>query len=283
MIKKTISLYDDVIFLGYQGTHDVLQIDIDIGEWVGSLGVDGVALIKAQRKGDSMGYPASRVSYADGVITWIPDATDTAVHGYGECQVNFTPSVEGLQRSKIFKTVVPESMGNDSAEPADLPLWEDVFLALAAEAAGSAHDAGESATTAVNAADTATQGAQTATEAAQTATNAAETATNAEASAVEANRQARIYSSSAEQSKISAEDAAQSAITSADTAIAKAGEAERYAGSASVDAQRAEQAAAQSGYMWFYIENGRLYMDKTSNTRVDFFMRDGKLYVEEVA
>ena len=52
---------------------------------------------------------------------------------------------------------------------------------------------------------------------------------------------------------------------------------------ARAQADRAEQAAAQSGYLWFYIEAGRLYMDRTPNTQVDFYMQDGKLYVEEIA
>ena len=52
---------------------------------------------------------------------------------------------------------------------------------------------------------------------------------------------------------------------------------------ASRDADRAEQAAAQSGYLWFYIEDGKLYMDRTQNTHVNFYMQDGKLYVEEVS
>lgn len=145
MIKKTISLFDDIIFLGYQGTHDVLQIDIDIGEWVGSLGTDGVAFIKVQRKGDQMGYLAKNVSYADGVISWVPDATDTAVSGQGECQVNFTPSNDGLQKSKIYSTVVPKSMGDDTAEPADFSLWEDVLEAIAVRAEQAANTAAEQA------------------------------------------------------------------------------------------------------------------------------------------
>ena len=70
------------------------------------------------------------------------------------------------------------------------------------------------------------------------------------------------------QDVISADASAQAASQSAD-------EAEDWA-------DKAEQSAAQSGYMWFYIEEGRLYMDRTENTRVDFYLEDGKLYVEEV-
>lgn len=46
-------------------------------------------------------------------------------------------------------------------------------------------------------------------------------------------------------------------------------------------ADKAEQSAGQSGYMWFYIEDGDLYMDKTSNVDVDFYLQDGDLYVTD--
>lgn len=80
-----------------------------------------------------------------------------------------------------------------------------------------------------------------------------------------------------------AEQFAGSAAMSATTASAAETSASASAQSAYADAERAEQAAAQSGYLWFYIESGKLYMDRTENTQVDFFMRDGKLYVEEIA
>ena len=49
-------------------------------------------------------------------------------------------------------------------------------------------------------------------------------------------------------------------------------------------ADRAEQSAAVSGYMFFEIrENGHLYLDKTHNVDVDFYLSpiDGHLYVTE--
>ena len=100
-------------------------------------------------------------------------------------------------------------------------------------------------------------------EAARTAAESAET--NAEASAT-----------AAAQSEANA-------AQSESTATAAATSASASASSAATSADRAEQAAAQNGYMWFYIEDGKLYMDRTSNTKVNFYMQDGKLYVEEVA
>lgn len=105
-------------------------------------------------------------------------------------------------------------------------------------------------------------------------------------SAIEANRaelSAKSHALNAEQSSINADLSANDASASAGTAGAAATSASASAASAYADAERAEQAAATSGYLWFYIENGKLYMDRTPNTNVNFFMQDGKLYVEEVA
>jgi hypothetical protein len=56
------------------------------------------------------------------------------------------------------------------------------------------------------------------------------------------------------------------------------------AASAQTDADRAEQAAAQSGYMYFYIDdNGDLIYERTPNvTQVDFYLDDGDLYLEAI-
>lgn len=111
------------------------------------------------------------------------------------------------------------------------------------------------------------------------AQSAAESAENAAQSAQSA-------AESASQASTSATNAAQSetnAASSASAANSAATSAGQSAQSASRDADRAEQAAAQSGYLWFYIEDGKLYMDRTQNTHVNFYMQDGKLYVEEVS
>ena len=49
-------------------------------------------------------------------------------------------------------------------------------------------------------------------------------------------------------------------------------------------ADRAEQAASEAGYMFFYVdENGHLIYERTTNTEVDFYLSNGNLYVEAVA
>ena len=113
----------------------------------------------------------------------------------------------------------------------------------------------------------------------QSAQSAKEDADRAEQAKEDASTFAQRSANSAQASA----DYSASAQTSAGTASAAATSASTSAASAYADAERAEQAAATSGYLWFYIEDGKLYMDRTANTQVDFFMRDGKLYVEEIA
>lgn len=105
---------------------------------------------------------------------------------------------------------------------------------------------------------------------------------------------ARAGAESAEETAVSAAaqaaTSAESAYQSQSTATTKAAEAETSAtaaaGSASeaaTSADRAEQAAAQSGYMFFYIdENGDLIYERTRNVNVDFSLIDGDLYVEAI-
>ena len=139
--------------------------------------------------------------------------------------------------------------------PAPTPEQQSVIDATIA----ALNDAVES--TAADAEQTASDAARA--EAARTAAESAED--NAEASATAAAQSASQALNSATSANMSALSAREDALTT------------------SRDADRAEQAAAQSGYLWFYIEDGKLYMDRTQNTHVNFFMRDGKLYVEEVS
>ena len=108
---------------------------------------------------------------------------------------------------------------------------------------------------------------------------AAQSATDAQTAAQSAQGSATSASTSA----TTASTAASTATQKASEAATSAANAAQSASNANMDAGRAEQAAATSGYLWFYIEEGKLYLDRTPNTQVDFYMQDGKLYVEEIA
>ena len=126
--------------------------------------------------------------------------------------------------------------------------------------------------------ETPTPHEQTVIEQAISALNDAVEQTAADVETTTANAQA------AAQSEANAATSERAAAASASAALASQNAAESAAQSATdaaTSADRAEQAAADSGYMWFYIEDGKLYMDKTPNVDVDFYLENGKLYVTD--
>jgi hypothetical protein len=87
----------------------------------------------------------------------------------------------------------------------------------------------------------------------------------------------------ASQSESNAAASAASASQSAESASQFATSAQVSATLAARDADRAEQAAGQSGYMFFHIDsNGDLIYERTSNVDVDFRLVDGNLILEAV-
>ena len=137
-------------------------------------------------------------------------------------------------------------------------------------------------------------------ETSQSASDAAESASQAEASAVQAagyaeeaggaasdaSQYADLAYQHATQSGTSAEQAAESAenaSASAQASANSAAEAHQSELNAEDAADRAEQFAAESGYMFFYIdENGDLIYQRTNNVDVDFYLNQGDLYVKAV-
>ena len=115
-----------------------------------------------------------------------------------------------------------------------------------------------------------------------TAADAEQTARDA-ARAETARTAAETAEDNAEASATAAAQSEANASASESTASAAATSASASAASAATNADRAEQAAGQSGYMFFEIrEDGHLWMDKTDNVDVDFYLgEDGHLYVTD--
>ena len=82
-------------------------------------------------------------------------------------------------------------------------------------------------------------------------------------------------------------DEADRAEQAMDGAQGFANDSKEWAETSEEWAHKAEQSAAQSGYMFFYIEEddtspdyGCLFMDRTDNVEVQFSLEDGYLFVE---
>jgi len=200
-INKTVTLYDSVLFLGMQGTHDVLRFGFDLSPWTDEIGVSGDVVISAKRSGDEIPYIVAGVEYDAGIARWVVSADDTAFSGEGTLQVDYTTVNGGLIRSKIYRTVTAQSMGAADPEPADYGTWYNTFASLVATATHAAREAEDFATTATAAAGSAEDAAQ----------SAAESETNAAGSADAAVASAGAAGESATAAAGSAEDAAQSA------------------------------------------------------------------------
>lgn len=151
---------------------------------------------------------------------------------------------------------------NDEPEPEEQSVIDQAIAALNSAVEKTAQDVIDS-----------DANANRAEEAAQLASDKADEA-DAHANRAEASE------SNTQQYAERAENAADSAESDARTASQKADEANQSAQEAETSANRAEQAARKSGYMFFYInENGDLIYRHTGNTNVDFYLRDGDLYV----
>ena len=112
-----------------------------------------------------------------------------------------------------------------------------------------------------------------------TAADAEQTGRDA-ARAEAARDRAETAANSAEASATNAAQSEANAAQSENTASAAATSASASAASAYADAERAEQASANAGYMFFYIdEHGDLIYQRTPNTEVDFYLSNGDLYV----
>lgn len=150
-------------------------------------------------------------------------------------------------------------------EPSDVeptPVQQDIITQAIAALNDAVTQTGQDVIDA-DASAQAAQDAQTAAESARDAAQAAQTA--------------------ASQSETNAAASASSASQSAASAQASESSARTSATSAARDADRAEQAAGQSGYMAFWIDsNGDLIYERTPNVQVDFRLVDGDLILEAV-
>lgn len=286
-LSQIYDLNSSTLWLGRKLEKGTRSIAIRVNDWIGcGLPSDGRFVLEVCRPTETQQYSYNPAIEFDGEkVIWLITAVDTSIAGQGQCVLRYYVGEDDLIKSKIFKTIVEDSMLPDAGEdpPSALVPFVERIEQAAVDAQNAADEARESATAAGESESNAQQYSTEAREYAESAEgskNISEEKAGIATDAANAAISAKDRSVQAEQNaRLSEENSRQSELVS----VQKASEAEQSANSAYADAQRAEQAAAQSGYMWFYIENGRLYMDKTPNTKVDFYMQDGKLYVEEVA
>lgn len=176
------------------------------------------------------------------------------------CYIYLHDSAQDGRTVYTIKIPVKERPKPSDVEPT--PVQQDIIT----QAIAALNDAVEQTGQDVIDADASAQAAQDAQIAAESARDAAQASETA-----------------ASQSETNAAASASSANQSAESAQESESFARIFATSAARDADRAEQAAGQSGYMAFWIDsNGDLIYERTSNVDVDFRLVDGDLILEAV-
>lgn len=198
-------------------------------------------------------------------------------HSVTALTVNEKVKLDGTETSEITPSQFEQFV---EVIHQDAVIAED--SAIAAKAYSEAAE--ESRDSAALSADTASQAASDALGykniAVEAAANASRDALSAHESAVSASDDAY----SANNSAVNALASANTATDAAQSASGSAASASASAASAAEDASKAEIASAKAGYMFFHIsELGHLIYERTSNTEVGFYLRDGHLFVEAIA
>ena len=129
-----------------------------------------------------------------------------------------------------------------------------------------------------------TESAESASASEQSASESATASAQSASESAESARQAKLSEENASASEDNAENYATRAETASASAETSADDARQSKRDAEDAVDRAEQSAGQSGYMFFEIhDDGHLYLDKTPNVDVDFYLdtTNGHLYVTD--
>ena len=184
--------------------------------------------------------------------------------------------VERLTTSPVLALVVDARALVNGTETTEItPSQFEQFVAAVEDYSQQAIDARDRSENAAEAAELAQGKAEAAQEKAETAQGLAE---DAQGFAEEAATAAGNSAADADRSEGEAAAWATGSY-SGDGGIPVPSTAPQHHNNAKYYSNLAAQSAAQSGYMWFEIIDGDLYIDKTENVEVEFSLVNGDLYV----
>lgn len=125
------------VFIGRRGEHHFRYLEFDVSSLLDST-YPGAALSAIYKRPDGNAYPVV-TSYAEGVLTWSPSATDTEIVGVGQLEIRVThENIVG--KSVRILTIVEEALADGIAEPPEPPAQEWLNQVLAALAAFDVND-----------------------------------------------------------------------------------------------------------------------------------------------
>lgn len=243
---KLCEISTRLVFIGFEGENNYTKIVFD-GSPIFADYPDAVVSLAIKPPVGNV-YP--KVALKSGnLITWNVTASDCVNPGDGSYQLTFLDG-ETVIKSFIGNYTVFDSLTTTGTAPTPIQDW----IEEANEALGTITGAVEDAEDARDAAQTAQEKAENAQTAAETAQGLAEAA---QTGAETAQGLAEAAQTAAETAQGLAEDARDSA--------------QGYAQDAYEDAERAEQAAGNAGYMFVEINGvGHLIYQRTSQVDADF-------------
>lgn len=228
--------------IGVQGENDAVTVVWDISKWVEYYG-NGSPLLVHQRPGDAEPYPCG-TELKGGQVEWLVQQADTAIDGYGRCQLSYQVGDNIVARTPIYYTIAADEITSTPVGDYDpAQSWIDDLLDAVNKAGDITSDVEAAQTAATQAGQSATAAAGSASDAAESATAAAESAAEAAQHAGEVTAGVAAAAESASQAAESA-TAAKASETASGQSAAAAAESEGNA-SESATAAEAAQAAAE--------------------------------------
>ena len=120
------------VFIGRRGEHYFRHLEFDVSSLLDST-YPGAALNAIYKRPDGIAYPVI-TTYADGVLTWSPSATDTQLVGVGQLEIRVTYG-DVVGKSVRILTIVEEALADGIVEPPEPPAqeWLNQVLSALAE------------------------------------------------------------------------------------------------------------------------------------------------------
>jgi len=106
-----------VVPAGAAGEKMARSVEIDVSE-ITQPHPNAVVSLLVQREGDEIPYTAANTSVDGGVLSWTPDATDTAVSGTVELQAVGIVGETVIAKTPVLRGRVVRSLGeNEGSDP----------------------------------------------------------------------------------------------------------------------------------------------------------------------
>jgi len=120
------------VFIGRRGEHHFRHLEFDVSSLLDGT-YPGAALNAICKRPDGIAYPVI-TTYADGVLTWSPSATDTQLLGVGQLEIRVTYG-DVVGKSVRILTIVEEALADGIADPPEPPAqeWLNQVLSALAE------------------------------------------------------------------------------------------------------------------------------------------------------